>query len=320
MTKPITSVAAMMLHEQGKFRLDDPVADYIPSFTQATVLAPDGNPQNTVAPRRPITIRDILRHTTGYSYGRGDRERMHYEREGLVYHPPHRMMPPKMTIQEAAEALARVPALHHPGERHTYGFNTDLLGRLIEIWSGMALDKYLQQSVFDPLNMADTGFSVPKGKHDRFASCHTVQDGKLVIADKATSSPYCDGFRFLSGGGGLVSTVQDYANFCQMLLNGGVFEGRRLLKEETIKLMWTDQLNGTSGDFRFGLGFAVNKVKLGRGNAGRKTAQYSWGGYASTDFRLAPEADLFQIVMCQHVPYSNELANRLASIVYEGIE
>lgn len=320
MTKPIVSVAAMGLYERGKFQLDDLVAKYIPAFQQATVLAPDGGSPKLVPPKRAMTIRDVFRHTTGYSYGDGNpKVREYYEREGLLYRPPHGMLPPDMTIEKAAEALARIPALQHPGERFTYGFSTDLLGRLIEVWSGQPLDEYLRQAVFVPLQMADTGFSVPPGKRHRFATCHTWQDGKLAIADKAAGSPFNDGFAFLSGGGGLVSTMQDYANFCQMLVEGGQFKGRRLLKEETVKLMFTDQLNGVAGGFRFGLGFAIGEVNLGSGDGQRKAAQYSWGGYASTDFRLVPAEGLFQIFMQQQVPTASELANKLFPIVYAGV-
>lgn len=320
MTKPITSIAAMALYEQGKFQLDDPVADYIPAFEKTTVLNKDGGSQKVVPAKRQITIRDVFRHTTGYSYGSDHpKVREYYEREGLLYRPPHGMMPPNMTIEQAAEALARIPALHHPGERFTYGFSTDLLGRLIEVWAGKPLDEYLRRTIFEPLQMVDTGFSVPRSKRDRFASCHTWRGGKLVVTDKAADSPFGEGFKFLSGGGGLVSTMQDYANFCRMLVDGGEFKSKRLLKEETVKLMFTDQLNGVAGNFRFGLGFAIGKVAIGSGDARRKAAQYSWGGYASTDFRLVPEERLFQIIMRQRVPSSHDLANKLFSIVYEGV-
>lgn len=242
-----------------------------------------------------------------------------YESEGMRYRPPYDMMPPKMTIQQAAEALARIPALHQPGEKFTYGFSTDLLGRLIEVWSGKPLDEFMRQAIFRPLEMVDTGFSVPPEKRGRFISCHSRKDGKLVIADKAKDSPFNEGFEFLSGGGGLVSTIQDYANFCQMMVDGGEFKGRCLLKQETIKLMFTDQLNGVAGDFRFGLGFAIGEVAIGSGDSQRKATQYSWGGYASTDFRIVPEEKLFQIMMSQRVPSSSSLANKLMRIVYQGV-
>lgn len=318
MSKPITSVAAMRLFEQGKFGLEDPLTKFIPAFTNATVLETvDGKPRE-VPPKRPITVRDVFRHTTGYSYGDEISVRERYEREGLRYGGPHELFPPKMTIARAAEALARVPALHHPGEKFTYGFNTDLLGRLIEIWSGESLDRYLQRTVFEPLEMTDTGFSVPEEKRSRFTSCHKLSDGKLGVIDAATSSPFNDGFEFLSGGGGLVSTVRDYANFCQMLVDDGQFKGRRLLKPETLRLMFTDQLGGVDGTNRFGLGFAIDDVMLGSGAAQRKAACYRWGGYASTQFAVVPEERLLQIFALQQLPYTEELAKQQFAIVYAG--
>jgi len=154
-----------------------------------------------------------------------------------------------MTIAEAADLLAQIPAAHQPGASFTYGFSTDLLGRLVEIWSGMSLDQYMQEAIFTPLEMVDTGFSVPKGKQDRFSSCQKWEGDKHFVADKAATSPYLGGFDFLSGGGGLVSTMQDYANFCQMLVDGGEFNGTRILEPATLELMFTDQLAGVSEDF-----------------------------------------------------------------------
>lgn len=319
MTKPITSVAAMMLFEQGKFGLDDPVARFIPAFTNATVLETIDGKTCQVPPKRPITVRDVLRHTTGYGYGDETAVREFYEREGLRYWGPHELFPPQMSIARAAEALVRVPALHHPGEQFTYGFSTDLLGRLIEVWSGEPLDRYLQRAVFEPLEMTDTGFSVPKEKRHRFASCHLLQQGKLAVVDPADSSPFNDGFEFLSGGGGLVSTVCDYANFCQVLVNDGEFKGRRLLKPDTLRLMFTDQLDDVDDAHRFGLGLAIDDVVLGSGAGQRQVTSYRWGGYASTQFAVVPEERLFQILALQQLPYTEELATQQFAIVYAGL-
>jgi len=320
MTKPVTSVAAMMLYEQGKFQLDDPVSRYIPAFANTTVLEQDGDAVRIVPANRPITIRDVFRHTTGYSYGDGKPSpRAYYERAGLRYRPPAAMLPPEMSIARAATALAGIPALHHPGQRFTYGFSTDLLGRLIEIWSGRPLDQYLQQAVFKPLHMVDTGFSIPQEKRSRFASCHTWKDDTLAIIDKAPASQFNTGFTFLSGGGGLLSTVPDYGRFCQMLVSYGKFQGQTILKEDTVRLMFTDQLNGVAGDFQFGLGFAIADVPAGPTGQQRQVRQYSWGGYASTDFRLVPDEQLFQIVARQRIPSSHGLARRLFPVIYQGL-
>ena len=322
MTKPITSVAAMLLWEQGKFKLDDPVSRYIPAFAQTKVLvqADGGDGVKTVPTKRPITVRDVFRHTTGYSYGRGRPDpHAFYQREHVLYRPPAAMMPPDMTIAAAADALARIPALHHPGERFTYGFSTDLLGRLVEVWSSRTLDQYLREAVLQPLEMDDTSFVVPPDKRDRFATCHTQRNGKLAVLDKSTTSEFVSGFAFLSGGGGLISTIDDYSHFCRMLVEGGQYQGRRFLKSETVRLMMTDQLHGVAGTFQFGLGFAIEDQKIGGPNDQQTVTSYRWGGYASTDFHLIPDENMFQIFVRQQIPSAHGLAKQVFQDVYAGM-
>lgn len=318
MTKPITSVAAMTLHEAGKFELDDPVGKFIPAFKSVRVFANGKGATNLTVPKRPITIRDVFRHTTGYSYGSGKSLEAH-KREGIRYRGPGGMWPPSMSIAQAAEGLARIPLLHQPGQRFTYGYSTDLLGRLVEVWSGRPLDAFVRDAVLTPLEMKDTGFTVPEEKRSRFASCHTRREGSLAIVDKNTDSRFNDGFKFLSGGGGLVSTIRDYGNFCQMLVNDGEFKGRRVLKSSTVELMFSDQLKEVPGKFQFGLGFAIKQVPVGSGDGVRNAAQYSWGGYASTDFRLVPGEGLVQIFLRQHVPSRHGLAGKVFPVVYRGV-
>jgi CubicO group peptidase (beta-lactamase class C family) len=320
MSKPLTAAAAMTLFEKGKFKLDDPVAKYIPAFKEARVLEGKGKEAKLVKPKRLITVRDVLCHTTGYSYGAEEEVYKYYKKEGLTGWGPLGMFPPKLTIEKLADGLARIPALHQPGARFTYGFNSDLLGRLIEIWSGHSLDRYMREAVLDPLGMVDTGFSVPKDKRDRFASCHSTQDGKLVVIDAAQKSPYGKGFECLSGGGGMVSTASDYAHFAQMIVHGGELGGKRVLKVATVALMLEDQLHGSSGPFRFGLGsFTINKVKIGKGKAQREALEYFWGGFASTSVRIVPSEKLFQIVLRQQIPTAMTLDAELTKKVYAGI-
>jgi CubicO group peptidase (beta-lactamase class C family) len=319
MSKPVTSVAAMTLFDKGKFKLDDPVAKYIPAFKDAKVLEGKGKDAKLIEPKRLITVRDVLRHATGYGYGFEEEVYKYYAKEGLTGWGPLSMFPPKMTIEKLADGLARIPALHQPGERFTYGFNADLLGRLIEIWSGNSLDRYMREAVFEPLGMVDTGFSVPKDKLDRFASCYSTEDGKLVVVDAAETSPYGNGFECLSGGGGMVSTASDYANFCQMIVGGGEFHGKRLLETATVGLMLEDQgLEASVGPYKFriGLGFAINNVKIVKGNAQREARYYSWDGYASTSFRIVPSEKLFQIVLRQQIPPAFALNEELIQKVY----
>ena len=191
---------------------------------------------------------------------------------------------------------------------------------MIEVWSGKSLDQYLKETLFDPLEMVDTAFSIPESKRARFASCHILKEGELVVVDGAEASEFNGGFEFLSGGGGLLSTIDDYGKFCQMLVDWGSVGGKSLIKRETLDLMFTDQLDEVAGDFKFGLGFAIAEINLGEGAHRRKAAQYSWAGYASTDFRIVPKEKLFQIMFRQQVPSSHGLANRLFRIAYDGLE
>ena len=318
MTKPVVSVAAMTLHEAGQFELDDPVSEFIPAFADATVWENGGE----VPPKRPVTVRDLFRHTSGLAYGGNGNPAVggRYRRAGLFFGGPSNLYPPEMTLEQAADRLAEVPLLHHPGERFTYGFSTDLLGRLIEVWSGEPLDEYLKTAVFEPLEMTHTGFMVAEADRDRFASVHGP--GGAVV-DAAATSRFREGFPFLSGGGGLVSTIDDYARFCEMLAGGGERDGRHVLNAETLDLMFTDQLGGVAGNFRFGLGFALSDVPLGRHSErgeDRPTAtQASWAGYASTDFRVVPEFGLYQIVLRQRVPTDPSPANALFRTVYDRV-
>lgn len=317
MSKPITSVAAMTLFEQGKFQLDDPVSKFIPSFARSTVMEKDGDTYKVVPPRRPISVRDVFRHTTGYAYGGGQVPGLQekYMEYSMNYWGPRGAFPPQISIEEAADALAAIPAHHHPGEKFTYGFSTDLLGRLVEVWSGKSLDAYLKEAIFDKLGMKDTGFAVDGDMRERFASCHTFANGKMGVLDKYNTSPYLKGFPFLSGGGGLVSTMGDYSRFCQILVSGG----GDIIKPETLELMFTDQLAHIPGDFKFGLGFAIGEQSIGSGEDSRNVTVYSWAGYASTDFHVIPEENLYQIFLRQRIPSSHSLARDLFKKVYSLI-
>jgi CubicO group peptidase (beta-lactamase class C family) len=322
MSKPLTSVATMTLFEKGKFKLDDPVAKYIPAFKDAKVLEGKGKEAKLVEPKRLITVRDVFRHATGYGYGLEEEVNKYYVKEGLTGRGPLGMFPPKMTIERLADGLARIPALHQPGERFTYGYNADLLGRLIEIWSGNSLDHYMREAMFEPLGMVDTGFSVPEDKLDRFASCYSTEDGKLVVIDAAETSPYGKGFECLSGGAGIVSTASDLANFCQMIVNGGELRGKRVLKAATVALMLEDQgLEASVGPYKFpiGLGFGIGKVKIGKKNAQREVLYYAFDGYATTSFRIVPSEKLFQIVLRQQIPPALTLNEELIQNVNSGI-
>ncbi len=270
---------------------------------------------------RPIIVRDLFRHTAGFTYGTGMPEAFgtHYKREQMLY-TERGMFPPKMSIARAAEGLARIPLLHQPGERFTYGLNVDLLGRLIEIWSEKPLDEYFKETIFEPLGMPDTGFFVPAHKANRFVSCHGKEEDKLIVVDKAEESPYLSKPDFLSGGGGLVSTMEDYARFCQALVNLGELDGTRILDESTVRLMFTNQLAPATGSLRFGLGFAIQEISLGSGDHERTALAYRWGGYANTAFQVVPSEGMAQVFMRQLIPSNHRVAKKLFPIVYQGTQ
>jgi CubicO group peptidase (beta-lactamase class C family) len=319
MTKPITSVVAMMLHERGAFLLDDPISKYIPEFAAATVLLGPAGIHKPVKPKRPLTVRDCFRHTTGYSYGDDFRVTAFHIRENLTFRQPSGMYPPDLTIEQAASAMARIPAVHHPGEKFTYGHSTDLLGRLIEIWAGKPLDRVFDELIIKPLGMKDTAFQIDSRLKGRFASTYYQKDGELIVQDSYRTSDYNKGFKFLAGGSGLVSTIRDYAIFCNMLVNNGKHGRNQIIKADTLQQMFTDQLAGVAGGFQFGLGFAIDNLKVGAGSSSRMVKSYAWSGYASTTFQVIPELKLVNIIVQQQVPTYDVLGNTLSAQLREGL-
>ena len=293
------------------------------------VLDNSGNTHKFLDPIRPILVRDLFRHTSGITYCRHSDEehtQPYYEKEGLFYHGPEEIYPPNMTTEEGVRRLARIPLLHDPGKKFSYGFNTDILGRLVEIWSGLPLDQYVDRSICKPLGMVDTAFFVPQEKVDRFASLHARRNGKLTVIASGKDSPYIKGFKWISGGGGLVSTALDYGRFCLMVLNGGAYHGHRVLKSRTVSLLFTDQLSPATGPVKFGervsaqgfgLGFALKDIVLGSGSLERPSTTYTWGGYANTSFDIIPDANLIQVFFRQEVPSNNELSKIIPLIKEE---
>jgi len=320
MSKALTSAAAMTLYDQGKFQLDDPVSKYIPAYAHTKVLEKDGNSWKEVPARRQITVRDLFRHTSGYSYGGEPQYQGRFAKEGLNFGPPMGMYPHKIKLKDAAEIWAKIPAVDHPGSRFIYGLNTDLLGRLVEIWSGKPLDEYMQEAICKPLEMVDTGFKVPEEKRSRFVSCHTVKDGKPIVVDKGSTSGFIQGFAFLSGGGGMVSTMADYGNFCQMLVDGGLFKGVEILKPETVREMLTNQMKDAAGPMQFGLGFAIHNELFGTGNNQQLVREFDWAGYATTDFRIYPDLGMYQIYLRQHLPSDYAFNRHQMDVIQTAVE
>ena len=314
-TKIVTSVAAMQLHEQGAFGLDDPVADYIPAFADMQVLKPDATSAEDVEPAsEPMRIRHILSHSAGLSYGFIEPESVvdqSYAAAGINI-----LTDFSLTLESLCDKLGELPLAYQPGTQWRYSFGTDVVARLVEVVSGKRFDEYLKANIFEPLAMDDTDFWVPPEKAERFTTMYAPTDlfdpmkPGLVKADDPVEGSYNQQRQLLSGGGGLVSTVQDYLAFIRMIVNGGSWEGARILKPETLATMRTNQLpDGVGVSFPmwdmpgtvFGLGFAL-KTQLAEGEPAGMLGEYHWGGMAGTHSWMAPEAGITGMCMTQRMP------------------
>ncbi|HSW02495.1 MAG TPA: serine hydrolase domain-containing protein [Sedimentisphaerales bacterium] len=316
MSKAITSVAAMMLYEEGKFRLSDPVSKFIPEFADVKVLAP-GDPSaqdGVVAARRPITIRHLLTHTSGLTYQWDDRVGKRYAEAGIT----HGLIQDEDSLAEDMKKLARIPLVHQPGEAFTYSLSTDVLGRVVEVASGMPFDEFLQKRIFTPLKMNDTGFRLPESKVSRLAAVYApdadgglkrLPDGVLGEGNMKASVnyPYAGTHNYRSGGGGLCSTVPDYVRFIQMMLNKGELDGVRLLSPKTVEMMSTDQVGDLNQGAGFGLGFGVTRTL--RESELTSVGAYRWGGYWYTTFFIDPSEKMIGVCMAQISPSGKATLN-----------
>jgi CubicO group peptidase (beta-lactamase class C family) len=306
LTKPITTAAALVLYEEGKFRLDDPVSRYLPELNRLGVYAGKGD--ETVEVRREMTIRDLMRHTSGLTYGMPNGSPVD------KLYIANKIEDPGDSLAVMVDKLGKLPLQYQPGTRFHYSVSTDVLGRLVEVVSGKPLDESLRDRIFRPLDMRDTGFVVPDEKLDRFTANHWAgQKGTLKVIDAPATSRFRARRKYLSGGGGLVSSARDYARFCQMLLNGGELLGTRLLRPETVREMTTNQLPAeavpmTLGGFQQpGLGFGLGvSVWLGTRTSRPDPAagEFGWSGAASTYFWVAPKSDLVVVVLQQVEPFN----------------
>jgi CubicO group peptidase (beta-lactamase class C family) len=305
MSKPITIVAALMLWEEGRFLLDDPVSRYIPELGEMQVLRgiEDGKPVLS-PPASPMTIRHLMTHTAGMTYGMfapdSPGEQM-YRESGLL-RSDH-------TLADMIQILKGLPLLFDPGSRWLYSVSIDVLGYLVEVLSGMPLDAYFRERIFQPLGMADTGFCVPADAVHRLASFYMPgEQGRLTPVDERAGRDYTRAEPFCSGGGGLVSSILDYARFAQMLANGGELEGVRLLSPRTVALMGSNHLPPALGAYgdppHAGHGFGLGvRVLLDPAAAGQLDApgSFGWSGYASTDYWVDPANEMLGIIMMQFV-------------------
>ena len=320
MTKPITSVAIMMLYEEGYFQLDDPISCFIPEFKDMKVLEDMGDNQiKTVSAKREITVRDLLRHTSGltYDFSGGPVAEMYQEAD--LYNSE--------SLAEAVKILAKIPLMYHPGEVWNYGFSTDVLGYLVEVIAGQSFDSFLQDRIFDPLQMIDTGFDTWPEKTDRYAALYqSTEDGKYKVAANsiiARLDARAKSRKICSGGGGLLSTISDYLRFCQMLLNNGKLDGQQLLSRKTIEMMTCDHLLGNMQPYDqkgvgFGLGFSVVTDLAQSGILGSEGV-YRWGGAASTTFWIDPKEELIAILMTQLLGNHHPFLSQFRVLTYQTI-
>lgn len=326
-TKAITSVAVMMLYEEGKFLLDDAVAKYIPAFANETVLdkfnASDTT-YTTVPAKRQVTIRDLLTHTSGIGYAQigSEEAKAIYAKNNVTAG----LDVQNDKLKEAMNRLGSLPLLYQPGTQWMYGLNVDLLGELVEIWSGTTLDDFFREHIFEPLGMNDTYFNIPLQKAKRLVNLY-VEDslGRLSKAPgKISSTDVNFPLRkkdYFSGGGGLSSTAYDYAVFLQMLLNGGEYNGKRLLSRNTVRMMTMNQIGNIEfGDNKFGLGFEIVTEK-GSGKFPSNAGTFSWGGAFATSYWADPKEKMIVIFYRQlYNSTHGELANKFRVLAYSALD
>jgi CubicO group peptidase (beta-lactamase class C family) len=302
MTKPITTTAAMMLVEEQKLELDEPVARYIPAFRNVKVWTPDG----LVPPHRPMTVRDLMRHTSGLTYGLFGNTPVDsmYRKDD----PSNRAT----SLADLMDRLARLPLVDHPGEAWNYSYSTDVLGRIVEVVSGMPLDRFFEERIFKRLGMRNTFFEVPSQRRPRFVGYYALPaPGRFFLADSPDTGSFTRPPKLFAGGSGLVSSASDYLRFAQMILNGGKLDGTRLLRAETVDEMLKNQipaglvpirvgsnvLEGTGFGFGFSIAVESRDPRLGPvGLAG-------WGGYANTFFWIDPQNRLIGLILTQFFPF-----------------
>jgi CubicO group peptidase (beta-lactamase class C family) len=327
MTKPITTTAVMMLYEEGKFTLEDPISKFLPEFKNPKVLVkPEQGDSYAIPAKREITILDLLRHTSGLTY-QWDQELGAAYRDAKV---ASGILQYDGTIGDSVKHLAGLPLRYNPGERWEYSLSVDVLGRLVEVVSGQPLDQFFRTRILEPLGMRDTSFYLPPEKVERLATVYTYYDGKgldrfpaaPIVEDAFSYSadyPYHGPRKLFSGGAGLCSTAMDYARFCQMILGGGKLGGTRILSRKSVELMTHDELGRISLDQGFGLGFGIEGkgplAELGTPGA------VQWGGFYYTSFEIDPREDLIIISMAQLHPTGGfNLDARVKVLAYQALE
>lgn len=323
-TKAVVSVAIMMLQEEGELHINQPVSRYLPEYAATTVAISDPDGSYRVEPaNRQITIRDLLTHTSGISYGSGPAADQ-WQAAGLQgWYLVHRDEP----IRETVRRMASLPFDAHPGERWVYGYNTDILGAIVEVVSGQTLEQFLQEKIFSPLKMHDTHFYLPEDKHDRLASVYSPSADGLIRAPEGgimqSQGQYTDQSReIFSGGAGLLSTATDYGRFLQMLLNGGELDGHRLLSPKTVELMTSNHTGNLTHFYAgngFGLGFSIRQDLGSQGTPG-SIGEFSWLGAYHSIYWVDPQEELVVVYLSQLIPAGSiDDHIRLRNLVYQAI-
>jgi CubicO group peptidase (beta-lactamase class C family) len=353
MSKPITSVALMILYEEGKFFLNDPVARYIPELADLEVavstadsdtgMVSDGTTSRTIGsgddtkagqtrkPKRQPTVRDLMRHTAGFSYG------FFGNTEVDKQYRAKNILRGQKDLKEFVTELGQLPLQYEPGSKWHYSVSVDVQGRLVEVLSGMSFGEFLNERLFSPLDMTDTSFTVSKAKLDRLAQIYSPegtsegsdlflsrsQSTKLIPSGEQINAGFMEGATFESGGGGMVSTARDYLRFSQMMLNGGELDGVRILSPKSVQLMTSNHLGDVPMGFGregvgFGLGFAV---ALDQGEIGElgSAGEYNWGGAAGTLFWIDPQEQLIGLFMVQSIPHRTRLGSEFKLLTYQAI-
>jgi CubicO group peptidase (beta-lactamase class C family) len=330
MTKPLTSVAIMMLYEEGRFQLDDPISRFLPYFANQRVCIGGARGKLETAPaERDITFRDLLTHTSGLTYGWMEASPVDalYRAEGIDFQTSTN------TLGELVERAARLPLLAQPGTAWNYSIATDVLGHLVAVISGRSFEDFLHERIIAPLGMTDTGFHVTPDRLPRFAANYSPgPNGELALIDDPTTSRFAAPRAICSGGGGLCSTAGDFMRFCQMMLGMGALDGVRLLGRKTVELMTTNHLRGDMGDMGqkrfsessyegigFGLGFSV-MLDPARAQVLGTPGEYAWGGAASTAFWIDPREEMAVILLTQLTPSSTyPIRRELRVLTYQAI-
>lgn len=313
MTKPIVTVAFMMLYEEGHFFLTDPVSKYLPQFKDLKVAKDvnQGKDGATEPANKEVTIHQVLTHTAGFSHGLGGTKLDTETAQALYFEPQE-------NIESRVNTLVSLPLIGHPGEQWYYSASPDVLSLLIEHFTGMSTAAFLQKRIFDPLQMNDTGYNIDKSNQDRWVPVHNVnEEGALVNSEQQLPK---EGITVFGGTHGLFSTASDYMKFCQMLLNNGSANGQQLLSTKTVELMTQNHVGGLfqAPGQGFGLGFGVT-TDLAASKSTGSVGQYYWGGAYCTYFFIDPEEELIAILMTQLQPYSNYYSNKMRQYIYQTI-